>query len=87
MHKHLRMRAKHGIAVGRGSKSDMQSEECRDRLNATGETNKKTDKREQEESERLTRVTVLPSLFSPQLVVLVISQLCFSSHILMLTYF
>lgn len=63
-----------------------ESEECKDRLNATGEKFKETDKREQEESECLARAAMLPSLFPSQLVVLVISRLCFSSHILVLTY-
>lgn len=62
------------------------SEETEHRLNATGAKYKETDKKEQEESEGLALAAMLPSLFPSQLVVLVISQPCFSFHILMLTY-
>lgn len=45
-----------------------------------------TDKWQQEESECLAKAVMLQSLFPSQLVVLVISRLCFSSHIFMFTY-
>lgn len=53
------------------------SEECEDRPDATGEEYKEGDWRERQQSERPVRAEMLPSLFSPQLVALVISQLCF----------
>lgn len=66
-----------------------QKEECRNCLNAAGKKKKKyeeTDKREQEESKVLARAEMLPSWFPSRLVLPLISWLCFSSHILMLTY-
>lgn len=63
--------------------SSGESEECEDGPGATGEEYKEGDGRGRERSECPVRAEMLPSLFSPQLVAFVISQLCFFFFLLL----